>query len=323
MTSPDLEKTLEQLSSALEKTGKEGGKALVTAARAFTEGMREAHEKERAARRARREEERAERRRQRRLEQLENASAPGGIFALLIAAALVVFGLTNPHYWWLFFVAFGIGMGGARQLSLAGERRRRLGQPARDERDEARHEVDLLCDQLLIDLEASPAAVKSFLQTPQKTIEALRATAKAVDQRRRALGGGDTKAQLEALEAQRSSLRQKRDGAVDPGARDKFDAALRSLDGQEAALRQLQAATERLDGEYTSLIVLLQELKTRVAVARTTDQHHMQLDGLQQNVQRLNAELQAITESLQFAAAPIDEHVAGPAAQQTPTRVRH
>ncbi|MFZ5443691.1 MAG: hypothetical protein ACOZQL_27030 [Myxococcota bacterium] len=309
MTSPDLEKTLEQLSSALEKTGREGGKALVVAARAFRDGIREAHEKERAERQAKRRELKAERRRQRRLEAMERASVPGGLFELLVAAALVVFGLLNPQFWWLLFVALGIGTDGARQLSLAGQRRRLEGPAQDDEVTHERHEVDVLCDQLLVDLKASPEAVRSFLQQPEKTIEALRSTAKAVDQRRRALGSGETRHQLQSLATQRTHLREKRDGAVDAAAREKFDAALRSLDGQEAALQQFQAASERLDGEYTSLVVLLQELKTRVAVARSTDQHHVQLDGLQQNVQRLNAELQAITESLQFTA--IDEQVAG------------
>lgn len=60
---------------------------------------------------------------------------------------------------------------------------------------------------------------------------------------------------------------------------------------------------DRLDGEYTSLLVLLQELKTRVAVARSTNASG-QLEGLEQNVQRLNAELEAISESL--VMAPID-----------------
>ena len=158
--------------------------------------------------------------------------------------------------------------------------------------------MDALCDQLLADLKASPEAVRAFVQQPEATVESLRKTAKAVDQRRKDLAAQDTRGQLAGLEKQRKDLKARRDGSTDFEARMKFDGALRSLDGQEAALNLMVAVGDRLDGEYTSLLVLLQELKTRVAVARSTD-GGAQLEGLQQNVQRLNAELEAITDSLQ------------------------
>jgi hypothetical protein len=309
MTSPDLEKTLEQLSKALEKTGREGGKALFSAARAFTDGVREAAERDRRSRREKRRQERRERKLEKRLAAMERASFPRAFLNFAIAAVLGLFAAWNSQNWWLVFVAIPYALAGARQLSLAMEKRRLLA-PAAPVRDGA-HEIDVLCDQLLADLKASPDAVRNFVQRPERTIEALRTAAKAVDQRRRALSGGDAQHQLAALEQQRLELRRKRDAAGDLSARDKFDAALRSLDGQEAALRQLTAASERLDGEYTSLLVLLQEMRTRVAVARSTDQNQVQLDGLRQNVQQLNAELQAITESLHFTAidAPASDDV--------------
>ncbi len=285
---PDLQQTLERLSQTLEKSGRHGRKALVEVGRALREDLR-------ASRKAARE----ERREARRQRSIENASVPGGLFALALAAALVGFALTHEHFWWLLFVALGIGTGGAKQLSHAAERKRLAAPPAPE-----KHEIDALCDQLLSDLQASPEAVRSFVQQPEKTVEALRSTAKAVDQRRRELAAEDAKGQLAALVQQRSDLRRRRDEAGDLEARNKFDAALRSLDGQEAALRQLATVGDRLDGEYTSLLVLLQEMKTRVAVARSTASTHS-LQGLEQNVQRLNAELEAITESLHLTA--IDE----------------
>lgn len=267
---PDLQGTIERLSTTLEKSGKN--------------------------RRATRKQLKQERQR-------EKASVPGGIFALVMAVAMMGIAVTHTQFWWLIFVALGVGSGGANQLALVKERERGT-REEKQERLPGTHEIDALCDQLLTDLKASPEVVRAFLQHPEKTVEALRTTAKAVDQRRTDLAGAGSADQLAAVNKQRAELQSRRDASSDLEARAKFDGALRSLDGQESALRLLVAVSERLDGEYTSLLVLLQELKTRVAVARSTNTGS-QLDGLEQNVQRLNAELQAITESL--VMTPIDE----------------
>ncbi len=274
---PDLQGTIERLSTTLAKSGK-----------------------------SRREERRATRKELKREKELEKASVPGGVFALLMAVAMMIMAVTHTQYWWLIFVALCVGSGGANQLALARERDRQASGGTDEKKQEltAQHEIDALCDQLLTDLKASPEVVRAFLQHPEKTVEALRTTAKAVDQRRKDLAGAGSAEQLTALNKQRAELTSRRDASSDMEARVKFDGALRSLDGQESALKLLVAVSERLDGEYTSLLVLLQELKTRVAVARSTNTGS-QLDGLEQNVQRLNAELQAITESL--VMAPIDE----------------
>ncbi|MBL8909752.1 MAG: hypothetical protein JNM17_03505 [Archangium sp.] len=284
---PDLSNTLSKLNDTLEKSAPK-------------------------TRRERREEEREERRERKKKKELENASTVGGVFTLAVALIMLGYAIYNPHMWWLIFVALGIGSGGARQLSLAAKKNKEAlpektsSEPAKEQQ----HEIDALCDQLLSDLRESPEVVRSFLQDPEKTVVALRQTAKAVDQRRKDLSTHSGKEQLAALEKQRAELKARRDGSSDPVAREKFDGALRSLDGQEAALKQLSAVADRLDGEYTSLLVLLQELKTRVAVARSTNSTSQQA-GLEQSVQRLNAELEAITDSLQKAQtdgllSPID-----------------
>jgi hypothetical protein len=300
---PDLQQTIERLSTTLEKSARQKVQAI-------REDVRES-----------RRERRRERNESRRLEAIETASAPGGVFALVMALVMVGFALTNHQYWWLIFVAFGIGSGGARQLSMARTRDRQLNAGKEEKKQPEliapQHEVDALCDQLLADLKASPDVVRAFLQHPEKTVEALRVTAKAVDQRRKDLAASGTKDQLGALEKQRADLKSRRDGSSDVEARVKFDGALRSLDGQESALKLLVAVGDRLDGEYTSLVVLLQELKTRVAVARSTNTGN-QLDGLEQNVQRLNDELQAITESL--VMTPVDEG-ASPAGETANSRL--
>jgi chromosome segregation ATPase len=244
------------------------------------------------------------------------------VFGLIIAAVLVAFAAFRPEFWWLIFVALGVGAGGARQLGMASARNRLpRGETAQEPApvqasSAARHEIDQLCDQLLADLKASPQAVRSFLQDPEKTVEALRATSKSLDARRQQLEAEDAKGKLAALVTQRQALVTRIEAAVDPQAKAKLQGALGSLDGQATALHQLTAAAERVDGEYTALLVLLQELKTRVAVARSTTSG-VQLDGLQHSVQRLNAELEAITDSLQaapgegLALPPVDEGAVG------------
>ena len=65
---------------------------------------------------------------------------------------------------------------------------------------------------------------------------------------------------------------------------------------------QLRTQISPVDGEYTSLLVLLQELRTRVAVARTAGSD-VQLEGLKASVGRLNDELGAITDAMQAVQA--------------------
>lgn len=292
---PDLQQTLERLGTTLEKS-----------ARQWREHRQEERESRKANRRARRRE-----------KAMETASVPRGLFMLVMALVMVGFAVTHLQFWWLLFVAFGIGSGGVNQVVFARERERQ-DQPAKKQEEAPKqHEVDALCDQLLADLQASPEVVRTFVQQPERTVEALRTTAKAVDQRRQDLA--NTKFQLTALEKQRQELKQRRDASSDVEARLKFDGALRSLDGQEAALQTLTAVGDRLDGEYTSLLVLLQELRTRVAVAKSTSSSS-QLEGLEQNVKRLNDELQAITESL--VMAPIDEGVSGSSSTTQSEKVR-
>ncbi|MFO0598564.1 MAG: hypothetical protein U0228_24875 [Myxococcaceae bacterium] len=292
---PQLDQTLDKLSTALERS--------------------------RLSRRERRELRREERRDRKRRRRQTEASVAGGVVSIALALIIIGFVFLNPHLWWLVFPALGIGGRGARQLALASRKEgaadgeeQEEGTPKKLEAEKP-HEIDALCDALLADLKESPEVVRTFLQNPEKTVEGLRAAAKEVDQRRKDLSSDSSKEQLAALEKQRVELKAKRDGASDPMAREKFDAAVRSLDGQEAALKQLGAVGERLDGEYTSLLVLLQELRTRVAVAKSTGGGSVQA-GLEQSVQRLNAELEAITDSLHKAQGeglltPVDAGAAG------------
>ena len=103
---PDLQQTLERLATTLATSG-------VRVVRALAEDARETRRRKRQERRA-----------LKRQEQRENASVIGGVFGLVLALVMVGFAVTNLQYWWLLFVALGVGSGGARQLSLVAERNR-------------------------------------------------------------------------------------------------------------------------------------------------------------------------------------------------------
>lgn len=268
-----------------------------------------------ARRRERRDERlahRETRRGDKRQEEIENASIVGGVVALAIALMFAVYALLNPHQWWLIFVAFGIGSGGAKQITMAQRRdRAALQDPSTAVSSlplaaaAAPNEVDVLCDQLLADLRASPEAVRAFVITPERTIESLRETAHTLVQRRGQLANERALERIADVQRQRGDLILRRDAASDETARAKLNEAVGSIDGQVAALRQIAAAHERVDGEYTSLLVALQELRTRVALAKTAGAG-VQLDGLRQSVSRLNSELEAITQALSTpAVAPV------------------
>jgi hypothetical protein len=318
MPDSDLQKRLEQLGRRLvedverweQSTRDQRRETLTHITEHIGQQIAKAVEKERARHQQKKEsrrERRAREREERRQKQRDEASTVVGVAQLLVALAFLAFAALRPDLWWMVFVAMGLGIGGARQLSLASERKRRERAEAQPEpvipsKVEAQaHEVDLLCDQLLADLKESPQAVQQFVQAPEKTIAALRATARALDARRRQLLAEAPADRLSALGPQEEALKTRRDGASDDVTRRRLDDALRSLAGQRAALEQLQVAAERVDGEYTSLLVSLQELRTRVAVAKTAGSA-VQLEGLKGSVQRLNGELEAIGEALSSVA---------------------
>jgi hypothetical protein len=279
---------------------------------------------DRVIHRQRRQQARRERKRRQREEQRERerqqASLPGGLFFIFMALVCVAFAIMRPELWWMVFVALGLGSAGARQLGLASERRR-LARGHQEEypkypeledeeegtqepeasaepaRAQSTHEVDVLCDQLLADLAQSPEAVRGFLKEPEKTVESLRRTCRALDERRKQLFAETPPERLEALRAQRGELLRKHAAATDEQARQRLDEAVHSLGGQLSALERLRGHAERVDGEYTSLLVLLQELRTRVSLAKSAGSS-AQIEGLRHSVQRLNTELDAITEAL-------------------------
>ncbi len=321
MSSDDLQKRLERLGQRL-LDDVEQWEALSRGPRRRVVERLEQHVNRALTRQSRREEKlarREERRRLKREEERESASVPGGVFLLAVAVACAAFALLNPQNWWLIFVALGIGSGGARQIALA-QQRDRAALPEKAASVSApliaaaTNDIDPLCDQLLADLQASPEAVRAFVVNPEKTIESLRATCHALAARRAQLGNERALDRLRDVEQQQRDLALRRDAAGDATARQKLTDALTSLEGQAGALRQLGAAYERVDGEYTSLLVTLQELRTRVSLAKSAG-HGVQLDGLKASVARLNGELEAITDALGASqlqpVAPVSDETMG------------
>jgi hypothetical protein len=334
MADNDLQQRLEKLGRSILKDVEDWELATRDRRRQALERLSRAFDKEERWQRKR--ERKLERRRRRQEERLaraqQKASLPNGLVFLAAALVCAGFAITRPGLWWMIFVAFGLGSAGAQQLHLASQQRRlergqRAGQgeeepEARREAPQGRHEVDVLCDQLLADLAQSPEAVRSFLKKPEQTVESLRRTCRALDERRQQLLAERPAERLEALQAQRAELLRKREAASDAEARRKLEQALRSLEGQASALERLRQSTERVDGEYTSLLVLLQELRTRVSVARTAG-GSTQLEGLRDSVQRLNTELEAITDALESVqreglspVSEISEEDSGPRPQR-------
>lgn len=249
---------------------------------------------------------RERRRAERQARKQQEPTTAGGIVFLIAAVICAVMGIVNPQMWWMVFVALGLGLGGAGQLAGAARRRKELaGEEEEAEPVEAVkarppttvHEVDALCDALLAELATAPETVRTFVSDPQKTVTSMRATLKSLDLRRQQLLGEDAAGRLAAARTQHAELQARHDATGDAETKLRMEEALRSMASQEAALQHLLVMTERVDGEYTSLLVHLQELRTRVSVAKSSSTS-VQLEGVKASVQRLNDELGAISEAM-------------------------
>lgn len=317
MADNDLQKRLEKLGEQLvtdieaweKRTRGERAQVLDQLSHKLEEKVGEALTKlaEKGHRERARLEKRERRRREREQRKHQEPTTAGGIVFLIAAVICAVMGIVNPQMWWMVFVALGLGLGGAGQLAGAARRRKELaGDDAEAEPVEAVkprpattvHEVDALCDALLADLAAAPETVRTFVSDPQKTVTSMRATLKSLDLRRQQLLGEDAAGRLGAARTQRAELQARHDTTHDAETKLRMEEALRSMASQEAALQHLLVMTERVDGEYTSLLVHLQELRTRVSVAKSSSSS-VQLEGVKASVQRLNDELGAISEAME------------------------
>lgn len=338
MSDSDLQKRLEQLGRRLvedaeaweRSTRAQRRDAVNHLAAHITQQISTAIERQRLTkveRRALKRANRAQRRAEQRARERSEASVGAGIVMLIAALGMAAFAAFRPELWWMIFVALGFGLGGAKQVSLANERKRAalpatspVLEPQHQHQPGEIHEVDALCDQLLADLKKAPEAVQHFVQAPEKTIASLRATARALDTRRRQLLAEEPRERLSALAAQRQTLEARLTAASDPVTKAKLGDALRSLDGQRSALEELGTHADRVDGEYTSLLISLQELRTRVSVARSAGSA-VQLDGVKTSVERLNSELAAISGALDDVSSERLQPIAPVSTDDSPSGV--
>jgi hypothetical protein len=311
MADKDLQNRLEKLGAQLvteieaweKRTRGERAQVLDHLTLRFEEKVGEALTK--LAETGHREQVRLEKRERRRLEREERKqhepTIAAGIVFLIAAVICAVMGIVNPQTWWMVFVALGLGLGGARQLAGATRQRRELEKTVVDatqvKPSQQAHEVDVLCDALLNDLASAPETVRTFISDPHKTVTSMRATLKSLDLRRQQLLGEDAFARLEAARAKRLELQSRHDTTADAETKLRMAEALGSMESQERALQQLLVMTERVDSEYTSLLVHLQELRTRVSIAKSSSTS-VQLEGVKASVLHLNDELGAISEAM-------------------------
>ena len=295
MAQPDLDERLKRLGSALgsDRTDR-------TARRADRSSDREARQDAKRARQEARE--------------LQTASVPEGVVMIAVALAIAIFGIANPHMWWLLFVALGIGGQGARKLEIARRRDRAL-QPASVIPDRAAEVVapvavsmsargDALCDQLLAELKNSPQVVRDFVGRPEVTVQSIRTALRQLAERCETMRAVASDAAWAELEAEGQTL-QSRLGSLDAVT---YRRATDALAQRREMFSRVREQSVKLDSERQILLNTLETLRMRVALARTAGTDPASLQALEQQVGRLGAELGAITEGIE--QAPYAGHVA-------------
>lgn len=244
--------------------------------------------------------------------------AAGGLVAL-------GFALTQPHLWWMLFVALGFGMSAATHLGRAHrrevERRREREASGETERGAAATattpatptppddprvaRIQQLSDQLLADVASGPALFKGVIKHPKETIEGLRQACLAIARRERELRAALAAQDETALATERAQLALRVTAESDAIVRDRLAAALRALDEQRAHRAEVATAASRLDAENTRILYTLESLHMQLLRARSTDAGAPELGGkLRQSLEDLTHEVDAVAEALEWVEAP-------------------
>ena len=281
---------------------------------------------------------RRERRLARRLREEEDASlAPA--FVMGAAAAIAAYmGATQPHLFWLFFVAFGFAMGAA---DIFGKVRRRERRRAEEERAReattipsgvvgsappvasapaappppapapespalaaisAREKrVDGICDRLLAELKEAPPLVRELLRNPEETVTALRAASRELARRERGLRTSLTEEEGERLLAERSGLAARVAGTDDAVVKERLAGALAALDAQLAHRAELATAAARIEAEGTRILYSLESLRAQVLRAFAADAAAAEVtrESLKGGLESLSAEIDAVATALE------------------------
>lgn len=275
---------------------------------------------------------RAERRLEKRLREEDEASVPHA-FVLGGAAALAAFvGFTQPHLFWLIFVAFGFGMGAADTLAKVRRRERRLAEEARNasaERAAASSEqasalltpppvarpespavaaitaresrVDGICERLVAELKGAPPLVRELLRNPEQTIAALRAASRELARRERSLRASLTEEEGARLDRERAALSARVESTADPVVKERLTGALAALDAQLSHRAELSTAVARIEAEGTRILYSLESLRAQVlrALAADSAASDVTRESLKGGLEALSAEIDAVATALE------------------------
>lgn len=252
--------------------------------------------------------------------------AIGWVF-LGMAGMLTYFVLDGAPFG-LLWVAFGFSVAG---VSMIFRRRDKegivegqatpVGQPAADPAGLAR--IDSLCDKLLEEIKKGPAVLREVVRSPEESVRGLRDAIHGLAKRELEVKALVTSADGERLQRERADLVARRDGAADPVTRQRWEEALKALDGQLQHRETLRTQGTRLEAERVRLGYTLENLYTQVLAVRSTATSDQTGAQLKQSVERLGDEISAVAGALESMQA-VDAGAAGTEASDTvrPSRER-
>lgn len=277
---------------------------------------------------------REERRLAKKLREEEEASRPHALalgIAAVVAAGIAV---TQPHLFWLFFVAFGFAMGAADTMAKVRRFERRQSEEARSKYPEPvvstapvpgvptvlvsppvaqpespalsaitvrEKRVDGICDRLLAELKEAPPLVRELLRRPEETVGALRAASRELARRERGLRASLTEEEGERLTRERAELAARVDASPDAVVRERLAGALSALDAQLAHRAELATAAARIEAEGTRILYSLESLRAQVLRTFAADSAASDVtrESLKGGLESLRAEIDAVATALE------------------------
>jgi hypothetical protein len=277
---------------------------------------------------------RADRRLEKRLREEDEASVPHAFVFGAVAAVAAFVGATQPHLFWLLFVALGFGIAAADTLSKVRRRDRRLVEgvpaaaaqrartglagseapplvalpipappesPALAAITERESRIDGICNRLLSELKGAPPLVRELLRRPEETIEALRSASRELARRERSLRAALTDDEEERLDRERAALSARVESTSDGVVRERLSGALAALDAERTHRTQLATAVARIEAEGTRILYSLESLRAQVLRALAADSAASEVtrESLKGGLEALGAEVDAVAKALE------------------------
>ncbi len=260
-----------------------------------------------ADRRAQRLERRDDRRERRAARRGARRRRPRSGVGLLIGAAVLTGVVVDGAPFWLLFIAVWMLFEGARRL--IGSRPPEVeGEAVQDETgvDARLARVDQLCDQLLADIQSAPPVLRTIVQRPEETVQALREGVHALERREREIRALARPEDDARLQSERESLQRRLAAEQDVVTRQRLGQAVEALDQQRGQRASLLTAASRLEAERTRLLYTLEGLHTQVLAVRSTaeaGQEQAAADRLRQSLDTLSSEVSAVAGALESVQA--------------------